>query len=125
MHPSPTLPSTLCRILIFIGHGQLNHSIHSFKLFSFSLEKNRTFGNNPLQKTCALAGNYITSVFLYSGYSTDDIRDCIEWMQPIVSVLHDEPDAVLRPLTKIAENDWHNIQQHNVYMTLLVSFSGG
>ena len=63
-------------------------------------------------------------MLLTSGYTVEDLRECIQWMQPFVSVLHDEVPTPVRDFKnakpKVKKIDRHNIQVHNVGLAMLV-----
>jgi cyclin E len=57
-----------------------------------------------------------------SGYSWEDISSCIYWMAPFALTLREAGPVEIKTFPQISLEDTHNIQTHNVDLSILVSY---
>lgn len=55
-----------------------------------------------------------------SGYSWEDISSCIYWMAPFALTLRESGPVEIKTFSQIPLEDTHNIQTHNVDLSILV-----
>ena len=62
-----------------------------------------------------------SNLHLGTGYAWDEISSCIYWMAPYALTLREAGPVEVKTFPQIPLEDTHNIQSHNVDLTVFVS----
>lgn len=55
-----------------------------------------------------------------SGYSTEEMQACYDWMAAFAVTVHEMGPMQLKSFSQVAQDDIHNIQTHSVDLDTLV-----
>lgn len=56
-----------------------------------------------------------------SGLTWEKLLPCVNWMAPYAETVAGYMSVPLKQFETVSEEDWHNIQTHTTYLTMLVS----